>query len=155
MRWGVVLVIVVGGVGGARIGIDDTYPPYLCATTTTGAAAPISWSSGPHARRLYESATVELRAEGIRLITHAAAIPQRASEWMSTPCAADHRALCVTPEGGGAVLSSWWPPVVSDEPHPNEAMRALASDAACEKAGVGGGRRFSQLFQKLLPLATL
>ena len=62
MRWGVVLAAVVGA-GGARIGIDDTYPPYLCATMTTGAAAPISWSSGHHARRLYESATVELRAE--------------------------------------------------------------------------------------------
>ena len=31
--------------------------------------------------------------------------------------------------------------MVSDEPHPNEALRALASDAACERAGVGAGRR--------------
>ena len=31
--------------------------------------------------------------------------------------------------------------MVSDEPPPNEALRALASDAACERAGVGAGRR--------------
>ena len=128
---------------GFRVGVDDSLPPYVC-TSENGAAKPISWGSGPIARRLYENALLEMRAEGIRMVPPFWASRSRPSG-LTTQCGAVKRALCATPDGQSVFLPAWWPPIIRSAPNAtlsNIAVRKLASDAACERVDAGKGRRY-------------